>query len=169
MSLKSKHPPDFLVWTDGSGHVSGFGGWACRVDTQDRFHKMFRMGAVIGTSVDRMEMTAILEALQLVMEMRHLAARDESDPVQLRPLKVKMFCDRENLVLSIQRVYDRSNCQDLWERFAYYEQRLEIDIEHVLRETDFPEFEMVDLHASTGFQMAKNYQAATDLLSHIVP
>lgn len=130
---------------------------------------MFRMGAIVGCTVDRMEMTAILEGLQLVIEMTPWAVREpDEDSLTWRP-KVKMFSDRENLVLSIQRVYDRSNSRDLWARFEHYEGLIDIEAQHVLRETDYPEFVQVDTHASTGRIIAKEYGMATDLPLHCPP
>jgi len=167
--MKTNRPADFLMFTDGSGYKDGYGGWACLVKTSDSMHQMFRMGAVIGCTVDRMEMTAILEGLQLVVEMTPWAVRrPEEDRNTWRP-KVRMFSDRENLVLSIQGVYDRSNSPDLWHRFQYYETLLDIEPVHVLRETDHPEFVTVDMQASTARIIAKEYGLATDLQRHCLP
>ena len=167
--MKSNRQPDFLMFTDGSGWKDGYGGWASLVKTFDGAHQMFRMGAIIGCTVDRMEMHAILEGLQLAIEMIPWAVREPDDDLRTWKPKVKMFSDRENLVLSIQRVYDRSNSRDLWARFEYYESQLDIEAEHVLRETDFPEFVQVHTHASTGRIIAKEYATATDLPPHCSP
>ena len=61
----------FKINTDGAGHPDGFGGWAA-VITQlpgDEFEPVVfskpekLQGGQSGTSVDRMELTALLEAL----------------------------------------------------------------------------------------------------------
>lgn len=149
--------PDILVFSDGSGYKDGFGGWAAFTCTPDRNWKTFRTGAIIGTTVDRAEMTGLLEGLEMAWEMaRMLPSHRSSNPLESQP-KVLLHCDRENLVLSIRGVYDRSNCPDLWARFAYYEKLMNIMPLHVERETDFAEFVQCDLHASTGRIVAKDY------------
>jgi hypothetical protein len=151
---------DLLVFSDGSGYKDGFGGWAAFACTPDRNWKTFRQGAIIGTSVDRAEMTGLLEGLEMAWELARLHPKFQlSNPDSVKP-KVRLHCDRENLVLSIRGVYDRSNCADLWARFAYYEKVLDIIPVHVERETDFVEFVQCDLHASSGRIVAKDYANA---------
>lgn len=159
--------PDYLLFTDGSGYKDGYGGWACCVRHVGKKANMFRMGCIVGCTVDRMEMTAILEGLQIVFEnmQSRWESRDGEDP-EKKPI-VRLFSDRENLVLSIQKVYDRGNCPDLWARYAYYESIMEVHATHVQRETDYPEFSMVDLHASTGRIIAKQYGEALDVPPHM--
>lgn len=157
--------PNYFLFTDGSGYKDGYGGWACLVRSPDNMYQMFRMGSIIGATVDRMELTAILEGLQIVFE---LTAEERGGYLgkDCRPI-VALFSDRENLVLSIQGVYDRSNAPDLWARFAFYEKYLGVDAKHVLRENDYPEFEKVDLHASTGRIIAKTYGEHIEVPPHL--
>lgn len=162
---------NFTIWSDGSGYKDGFGGWAVRVKSGDGAYDVFRMGCMMGTTVDRMELTGMLEGLQVIFEWFQVQAsssgvrRDADDAP--RP-QVKIYSDRENLVLSIKRVYDRSNALDLWARFACYEQFMTVTAEHVMRETDFPEFVMADLHASSGRLIAKNYAESVDVPPHLL-
>lgn len=161
--------PDFIVFSDGSGYKDGYGGWCCVVSALHNEQRMFRMGAVVGTTVDRMEMTALLEGLQLVDEMRNDHPKAQGDIGRCWHPVVLVLSDRENQVLSIQKVYDRSNSRDLWARFEYYELRMHIDAKHVERETDHPEFVIADLHASTARILAKEYAEANELPRHLIP
>lgn len=160
--------PDFLVWTDGSGYKDGFGGWAAYVHTPDKTHELFRMGAVVGTSVDRAELTGIIEGLQMVADLMTIIPHKLAMGQRVWKPKVKMYSDRENLVLSIQKVNARSNSPDLWRRFEFYEGFMALDANHVLRETDFPEFVFVDLHASSARIIAKQYAEASGLPRSII-
>ena len=158
--------PQYILFTDGSGYKDGYGGWACRVKSpDDKSCDYFRMGAIIGCTVDRMELTAILEGLQIVLEIT-MEARGGLRGHDVLPF-VKLYSDRENLILSIKGIYDRSNAPDLWARFAFYEKYLQIEPEHVLRENEHIEFEGVDLHASTGRIIAKNYGTAVHVPNHL--
>jgi ribonuclease HI len=161
--------PDFLAYSDGSGYQDGFGGWAVYVCTPTKSATMFRMGAIIGTTVDRAELTAILEGLQMVMELAASLPRTIPLGQHLWKPKVKLYSDRENLVLSIQGVNERSNSLDLWKRFEFFETHMVIDANFVERETDHEEFTFVDLHASTARIMAKNYWEACGLPQHQPP
>ena len=160
----SKNPNDYdvLVFSDGSGYKDGYGGWATMACTPDKNIKLFRMAAVVGTTVDIAEMTGMLEGLSLA----HDIALDIPKFYQYRITsgfehpdkpKVLIYSDRENMVLSVKKVYDRSNSPDLWARFEHFEKVLDIDALHVERETDFPEFQFCDLSASTGRCIAKGY------------
>lgn len=159
---------NFTVWSDGSGYKDGFGGWAVRVRSENGEYDLFRMGCMAGTTVDRMELTGMLEGLQVVFEWFQAAGnRFTRDADDLPRPQVKIYSDRENLVLSIKKVYDRSNALDLWARFECYEKFMTVMAEHVMRETDFPEFMMADLHASSGRIIAKNYVESVDVPPHL--
>lgn len=149
---------DIEIYTDGSGHKNGFGGWAAFIATPDRVFKDFRMGTANGTSVDRMEFTALLEGLQGAWEMSEKMPQKHLG--EWKP-GVRWFTDRESLLNSVKRIYDRSNCQDLWNRFVFYEKRMDIDAKFVTDEMikTMPEFREVDLQSSTGYQMLKSYMA----------
>lgn len=173
-------PSDFLVFSDGSGHIDGYGGWASYMKSVDGRFSMYRAGSMIGTSVDRMEMTAMLEGLQMVLEIIPHADQSPRLMKTWKP-KVDLFSDRENMVLSIRGTYSRSNSADLWRRFEFYESLMVIEAFHVPRETDYPEFVQVDLDASSGRilikdfaekckLMAQDYKALSDHLpSHLPP
>ncbi len=153
---------DVLVFSDGSGYEKdGFGGWAAMACTPDRNWKMFRMGAITGTTVDRAEMTGMLEGLQMAWEMSLSLPKFVRGDV--RKASVLIHCDRENVVLAIKKVYDRTNAPDLWARFEFYEKVMDVYANHVMRETDFPEFQQCDLHASSARIAAKDYALTLSL------
>ena len=150
--------PDIEIYTDGSGHVNGFGGWAAFIATPDRTHKDFRIGSANGTSVDRMEFTALLEGLQGAYEMLDRLLQSRFDDPKWKP-NISWFTDRESLLNSVKRIYGRSNCLDLWARFQFYESRMIITGNFVTEEMvmKMPEFREVDLQSSTEYQQIKNY------------
>ncbi len=152
-------PPDILLLTDGSGYKDGYGGYAAVAATPDGVWKFFRMGAASGTTVDRMEFTALLEGLQLAWEMWNAMPVSAQEP-PIKP-RVRWLSDRENIVLSARSVQERSNCPDLWCRYAYYEERMEIRPQFIDREEEanLPDFKMVDLQSSVGREILKNYLA----------
>jgi ribonuclease HI len=166
MSIKA---PNLLLFTDGSGHADGFGGYAAYVKTADDLVKHFCMGSCSDTSVDRMEFTALIEGLRMAMEMwmRFPEAWENamSDNPVLRKPRVLWHSDRESLVLSVKNVYARDNCPDLWAAFAHFESVMEIEARHVTEPfTDtVSEFVEVDLQSSTGRDMMKNYYRQTPL------
>jgi ribonuclease HI len=160
---------DILVFSDGSGYApDGFGGWAAIACTPDRTWKTFRMGSTFGLSVDRAEMTGLLEGLEMALSISRALNRAPDMEEGWKPT-VAIFTDRENMALSIKGVYDRSNCPDLWYRFSYYESQLNIIATHVARETDYPEFALCDLHASTGRLVAKDYGRSIDMPDYTLP
>lgn len=161
-----KADSDYLLFTDGSGYQDGYGGWACIVTDPSGTPLMFRMGCIMGATVDRMELTAILEGLQLVEELKTTNPKSIGDQGRTWHPVVHLFSDRENLVLSIQKVYDRSNAPDLWKRYEFYEGRLHVVARHVERETDHSQFITVDLHASTARIIIKQYGEANELPRH---
>jgi hypothetical protein len=73
--------------------------------------------------VDRQEFEALLCGLQAIIEMS--TAQDDQH-------KVSWVTDRESLALSVWRkpdgqpFYGRKSCPDLWERFRWYENRMDI-------------------------------------------
>jgi ribonuclease HI len=154
---------DFSVFSDGSGHVDGLGGWAVLVQSNVNGAKIFRAGAIMGTTVDRAELIGILEGLQIVEEIipKILSVRGLKQH-QWTP-NVMMYSDRENLVLSIQGAYARSNSPDLWTRFEYYEKHMHIEAHYVKRDTDHAEFVLVDREASTMRLIVKSYADNTGL------
>jgi len=147
---------DIEIYTDGSGHINGFGGWAAFITTPDRIKKDFRMGSACCTSVDRMEFTALLEGLQGAWEM--VMQRPEYMDPDWKP-NILWFSDRESLVNSVKGIYGRTNCPDLWQRFDFYEANMIINPRFVTEEIKktLVEFKEVDLQSSVGYQMIKNY------------
>jgi hypothetical protein len=166
MLPKSISPPisnpeaDVTLFTDGSGHMDGFGGWAAVVKSRDGKFRDFRMGAMTGTSVDRMEMTAMIEGLHMALHLvtEHPEIRRN---IGILP-SVLWYSDRESMVKSALGEFGRTNATDIWSQYAWFETQLRIYPVHVLRETEHPEFQAVDLHASTARLIIKNYVSTID-------
>jgi len=158
---------DFILWTDGSGRdLDGFAGYAAVAKTPDGLVQRCVVGSMSESTVDRAEFTALIEGLRLCQEMQSRfpeGIRSEFEEVPKR--KVHWFSDRENLVLSVKKVYGRTNCLDLWAALEYYETIFEIEAQHVTEpytETQ-PEFVEVDLQSSTMRMVMKAYYADTPL------
>lgn len=160
--------PDLLLYTDGSGHQDGFGGYAAFVKTPDGLVERFCMGAMSETSVDRAEFTALIEGLRLAMETWQRfpqSSRLIGGDVEWIVPKIRWTSDREALVLSVKKVYDRSNCPDLWAAFEYFERIADIEAVQIseVEAEALREFIECDLHASTGRVLMKSYYVNTPL------
>lgn len=158
-SLESSGSPDLLLFTDGSGHMDGLGGWCAVVESADRTRHVTRLGCASGSSVDSMEFHALLEGLDACLEAWNTwPLKVERKRVGGKPI-VLWRSDRESLVLSVTGSYRRSNLPHMWARFAYYEKELDIRPFHIGREEEkeHPEFQACDLHASTMREVLKAY------------
>ncbi len=144
----------FLLFTDGSGHLDGFGGWACLLQVPELKLEQTRFGGVKGTSTERMEMHAMLAGLQLCMDVAH-------DHQVLRP-EVHWRSDRESMVKIALGAYKPSASLDLWHAYRYYEQHLTILPAHVKIENEGVEFKLCDMHASTLREVIKKYTLSTN-------
>lgn len=155
MSNSTIPETDFTLLTDGSGWEDGFGGWAALVKHNKTDLRDFRMGCMSGTSVDRMEMTAMIEGLHMTLQLarrntaliRHLGSKPS----------VVWYSDRESMVNSALGRNERSNATDIWNQYSFFEEHLIIYPVFIARESDVPDFKFVDLHASTGRIIIKNY------------
>lgn len=165
---------DFILYTDGSGReLDGYSGYAALAKTPDNLVKRFVMGAMTESTVDRAEFTALIEGLRICWEMwerfPNKGLRREG-VVRPKP-KIKWYSDRENLVLAVKRVYDRSNQPDLWAAFEYFENLMEIDAQSVTEpftDTD-PSFVEVDLQSSSLRQVIQAYTKNTPLTIDVQP
>lgn len=148
--------PDFTLYTDGSGYVDGYCGYCaimvCMLPQMESSNVV--MGSMSGSSVDRAEMMALQEGLEGILRIEESLPRFR---LAGRRIQVMWFSDRESLVKSVKGEYGRNSSKDLWARFAHYETKFEIDAHWVERETDYPEFQACDLHASTQRVILKNY------------
>lgn len=151
---------DIILVTDGSGHTDGYGGFAAMAYTPDKLVKTFRMAALSGTTVDRAEFGGALEGFNMVLDMWNaMPQRLTQDPTQAGArAKVLWISDRENMVLSALRTQARSNSPDLWARYEWYEKVLDIypTFEKDPEKTRV-EFAIVDIEASIGREMIRNY------------
>lgn len=171
--------PDFFLFTDGSGHQDGYGGWASLIlgPTYNIAHA--RMAAAKGTTVERAEFEALLMGLQSILEQAKLESSSSLSRLETSPLHVLWLSDRESLVLSVTRkpdgtpVYRRKASPDLWARFAWYEKIFKITARHVKRETN-AHHDIVDRLASDARVLIKDYMempenAIRELLPSAVP
>jgi len=126
---------DFTVLTDGAGHQDGYGGAGvvCMSQRFDAF--FFRVLACNGTNTDRMELTALLEGLQGIMD--ELGADGEGGRQRLlaRRPTVLWVCDREAMVKSATGEYGRKTNLDLWARYDWYARYLDVRPEWHKRNT----------------------------------
>ena len=146
-----RHEFDFLLFTDGSGHQDQLGGWcATAVSFLPGSGKRTVMGGANNLTVDRAEMTALIEGLYLVSTLV------EEAKLGRHPI-VWWYSDRESLVKSMTREYRRKNSQDLWTRIEFFEMRMKIQPHFITRETQWPDFAMCDLHASSMRIIVRDY------------
>jgi len=147
---------DFTLYTDGSGYQDGFGGFCSTFVSSIPGHeeKKTVMGSMSGTTVDRAEMTALLEGLQAISEFLEVVPKFRLGG---RKATILWYTDREALAKSVDGTYGRHSSPDLWVRVAHYEKMFDITPHWVERENEFPEFQACDLHASTQRVIIKNY------------
>lgn len=162
-----ENPADFFLFTDGSGHQDGYGGWSCLV-LGPRFNIAHaRMAACKGTTVERAEFEALLLGLQAILELTKMEGGAGIKHLERVPFRVRWMSDRESLVLSVKRkpdgttFYRRKASPDLWARFEWYEKLFVIDPHHVKRETN-PHHNIVDRLASDARVLIKDYMELPD-------
>ena len=108
-------PYDYILYTDGSGYEKdGFSGWCCQVVSNvPGVEGQRRMGCMSGSTVDRAEFTALLEGLEMILDL------DRNTPsLGPRRPKVLWYSDRESLVGGVTRIWGpdkgRNSSPDLW-------------------------------------------------------
>ena len=121
--------PDWLLWTDGSGHTDG-------IEVSCAWFQSAHDPAVIGTalsgstwgSVNRAELKALLDGLHGILDTERRRAGKGTDWVLPWPKSVVWHSDRQNLVFGVARdtvsgkpLNSRDTDADLWMRFAFYE------------------------------------------------
>lgn len=136
-------PLDWILWTDGSGHKDGL-----QVSfvwfRSTRFPVPFStLSASTCGSVNRAELTALLDGLHAILEMERGNAGEKAGWTPPMPRHVMWVSDRQNLVLSVARdpetgqpVYKRDVDADLWARFEWYEKHFRVHPVHVARDTN---------------------------------
>ena len=120
---------DWILITDGSGHPDGLGGWgAIGWRTAGKTRKTFKMkGCQNETTVARMEMTALLEGLHFISEQKGIPGH--------RPV-VWWLSDRMDLVNDLRGVNKKRSANlDLWARFNYLDQKVEVHAFYAKRMT----------------------------------
>lgn len=148
---------DYWTLSDGSGYKDGYGGWAAMGCFPDGTYPIMRIGSASGTTVDRMEMTGMLEGLQIGYESYRRYWPDLS-----HQLRIALFSDRESIVNTINGLYGIHANEDLWARFQWYADRMSIVAIHLneREQNNWPYFVELDLHASSARTVIKAYAEA---------
>lgn len=165
--------PNFLLYTDGSGHPDGYGGSAALAYDANASLLFRHVVASYATDVDRAELEALLLGLQGIF--KYTSAR--RDDLLKSPIRVAWFCDRESLVGCVatdangRPFFARHAQPDLWLRFAWYEPMFTIDPHHIARGRD-PNNILCDALAGDARRLIKDHLTlpeatpATDGLAH---
>lgn len=139
-------PTLWTAWTDGSGHTDGYGGYGAIVMRKGEPGYppviLKASAAIHGTTVNRAELTGMLEALELIHQ-HELKLRAAGLSVYPHiPITVRWFSDRENLVLSCvvnketkEPYYSRRTDADLWARYEWYSKKIIVAPVHTDRNT----------------------------------
>lgn len=126
----------FWVYTDGSAETLGncSGSWAAMIITPDG-KRQYSTGAAIWTTVNRMELTALLSALDFIkrIALRGVALGEA----------VQVFSDSTYVVNGATGKNKRGENRDLWAQFDEAMRGLEVSIEWVERNKE-PEQAMAD-------------------------
>jgi hypothetical protein len=120
--------PDWLLWTDGSGHTDGIEvSCAWFMAPRVNFVGTVLSGSTRG-SVNRAELKALLDGLHGILEQERRHAGKGTDWTPPWPKTVVWRSDRQNLVLGVARdpltgkpLNSRDTDADLWLRFSWYE------------------------------------------------
>lgn len=155
---------DFVLYTDGAGWQDSFGASASLMESERYGHRIIRVASFHGQSTDRAEFEAMLNGLQSIMD-----AMSWTKPIKLEQLRNQLIkpsvywvSDRESLVLSVYRdstgktVYKRRSQPDLWKRFEFYEEHLQVTPIYVPRDTD-DKHNLCDRLASEARVLMKDY------------
>jgi ribonuclease HI len=137
---------DYYLFTDGSGYTDGIGGSCAVIHNVAEDETQTVIAAKSKTTVPREEMQALLNGLA------HIYNNDKRTG-----LCIRWFSDCEALVKSVNNEYGRGKNKDQWCAFDFYEQRYDIEANHVLRDNDIPYMSIADLHASSMRQWLKSY------------
>jgi ribonuclease HI len=159
----SKKGYSFVLATDGSGWQDGFGGGCSIVLDINKGNMYYRFFGAYGTSVERSEFEALLYGLESIMTENGWYNGCSLNNLSILRPKVLWITDRESLALSVkinpstgQSYYKRKASPDLWARFEWFEERFEIDAQHIKRMTS-PMQNLADRLASEMRTLTKNY------------
>lgn len=140
---------DIILTTDGAGYIDGYSGFGYHIEIPAQKVVFSACGFHSASSVARAEFTALLEGCEKILEIYPYG----QEFLRRKPANVYFVSDREDLVLSVARkpngdtYYGRKASQDLWARFAYYEQFLHFTAVFSPRNTQ-PNQQLVDHLAS---------------------
>ena len=106
---------DIYIYSDGSCRVNlgGVGGWGVVITDADENILYTLAGGVPDTTNSRMELTAVIEGLELVY-------------LQSLSNNVTLFSDSTYVIDKAQKDYPPSQNRDLWERYLTLKQKIGI-------------------------------------------
>jgi hypothetical protein len=147
--------------TDGSGHQDGFGGYAFLLFDSAKEKIKTGMGAMMPSTVETCEFTALLEGLKELHENHY----QKTPGLRSRKAVVRWLCDREALILSVLRspekdggsVFKRRSVKDLWRRFEFFEEIFDICPVFMKRDNLVSSHSVVDKVASEMRVVLKEY------------
>lgn len=119
---------NFYLFTDGSGHEDGYGGASAIALAAVGGRAKTIISAATGTTVERQEITAMLDGLQIIVDWQSQAGI----LARIHHPIVFWYTDREAAALSAWRkedgepFYRRKSAADLWARFEWYEKKMRI-------------------------------------------
>lgn len=126
----------YKLFTDGSGFTDHIGGFASILVSSNGNPCISSCGCSMHMETGRAEFMAMLQGLRTIFESNNYDTRGE-DLAFLERTKpgVLIISDRQDLVGSINNVYERKRNGDLWASFEWYEKYFDIEAVHVKRET----------------------------------
>lgn len=134
---------DWLLWTDGSGHMDGVWVSAARFVCVSRHRQ--RPGSTLTCgdcgSVNRAELQGLISGLFGIWERERKKARGNASWKPQWPICVQWFTDRENIAKGATRdstgrtLNSRRSDGDLWATVEWYEQHFKITACQVPRNT----------------------------------
>lgn len=162
---------DFIIWSDGSGHISGHSGASAIIRNNSTGETRARLSSTYAQSVHRAEFEGLLLGLHCVLEFGGWDTDDAKrslDKITNKP-RVCWHTDNEALALSVYRdpdtcepFYRRKSSGDLWARFFYYESALRITPIFIPRNS-LPEHALADRLASESSLIIKGYLSAINI------
>lgn len=154
------------MFTDGAGYQDGYGGSASLVTSAKHGKYFHRISAYTGTSTDRTEFMALIHGLQSIMEEMKWTDKLRLRSMELIPIQVLWYSDRESLVKSVNREYGRKAQPDLWAWFDWFERHFKVFGVHVKRETNHLQ-NLTDRLASEARILIKDYDLLAQEQQHI--
>lgn len=126
---------DYTVICDGSGYTDHVGGYGAIILGHKPGGPVYEVtyGCSMHMETGRAEFTAILSGLNALLDINNW--RDKISTLKICKKNILIVSDRQDLVGSINKVFNRKANGDLWACFEWYEKIFKIEAVHVKRET----------------------------------